>query len=126
VKLVGFRTGHDLAAAFEPVLGCDPLDLRYHRSLDARHHVAPHRLAVRGLRPPVGHAGTADERHPAVDDEKLAVGAVVQAAESIPREPLVRLDPAPRLAEGTGRLAERAETADGVHHEGDAYTSARP
>ena len=32
------------------------------------------------LRPPVGNAGAADERDAAVDDQQLAVGAVVRAA----------------------------------------------
>src|SRR5207245_10510965 len=69
-------SGQDSAAALEPVLRDDALNVRHDRPLDARHRVAPHRLAAVRLRPPVGDAGAAGERHAAVDDEELAVRAV--------------------------------------------------
>ena len=58
-----FAAGEDLAAAFEPVLRDDALDVGDDRPLDPRHHVAPHR-ACRATRPrpPVGDARAADER----------------------------------------------------------------
>ena len=78
------RRRQDLAAAFQPVLGEDALQRRHDRPLDARHRVAPRRLAVVRLQPPVGDAGAAGERDAAVDDQQLAVGPVVQAVQPVP------------------------------------------
>jgi hypothetical protein len=44
---------------------------------------------ARRLPPPVRDAGAAGERHAAVDDEQLAVGAVVQAREPVPMHRLI-------------------------------------
>ena len=84
-------------------------------------------LPSSGLRPPVGDAGAADERDVAVDDEQLAVGAVVQPAQAVPREPLVdarRGSRPPRSGFATLRI--RAEAADRVHHDRHAHAGARP
>src|SRR5205807_5964328 len=98
--------------------------------LDPRHHVAPHRPAravalAAGLPPPVGDAGAAHEGDLSVDDQELAVRAVVQAREAVPAHPLIRLDAAPRLPERPRRPVERSEAADGVHHDRHAHARSR-
>ena len=115
--------GEDLAAALEPVLRRHALQRRDDRSFDARHRVAPRACACRsrldvGIRPPVGDAGAADERHASVDDEQLAVRAVVDPRQRVPPQPLVRLDPAPGLAQPAHRPAPQAEAADRVDDDG--------
>jgi hypothetical protein len=87
VRLVRFHAGEDFAAALEPVLGGDALNIRDDGTFDARHHVAPHRFSVVRPPPPVGHAGAADERDAAVDDEQFAVRAIVEAARLYQRIP---------------------------------------
>jgi hypothetical protein len=117
---------YGVAAALHPVLADDAGDVGYYRALDAGHHVEPARAAAGRLQPPVGDAGAADERNPAVDHEQLAVGAVVQAAQAVPREVLIRLHPGARRAQRLPDPPERAEAADRVHDEGHADAGARP
>ncbi len=89
------------------------------------HHVAPHRLALGRLRPPVGDPGAADKRDGAVDDEQLAVGAVVEPREAVPRKPVIRLDAAAGLAQRPRRRVKRAKAADRVHHDRRAHAGPR-
>ena len=80
------RPGDQLAGRLQPVLREPGLQRRDRRPLDADLHVAPLAGIPRVAAPVVGDAGAAGERDPAVDDQRLAVGAVVVAAEAAPAE----------------------------------------
>ncbi len=76
--------------------------------------------------PPVGDAGAPRKRHRPVDDEQLAVAAVVQTAQAVPHEPLVGGDAAAGGLQRCRQLANGSEAADGVHHDRHAHAGARP
>ena len=125
--LVDVLAAQDLAAALEPVLGEDALDADTTgpsmRAIMSRQIGFP----PERLHPPVGDAGAADERDVAVDDEQLAVGAVVQPCEAVPAS-----------AADTARRGSRTDAAGrrctgssprlpiGVHDQRDAHAGPRP
>ena len=120
------RPGQDLAAALQPVLRGDSLERRDDRPFEPGHRVAPGRCGGPWEGPPVGNPRPAGEGDAAVDDQQLAVGAVVEARERIPAEALVRLDPAAGLAQPAHRRAPQAETADRIHDDRHVQSLARP
>src|SRR5207247_7719747 len=67
---------------------------------------------------------TARECDAAVDDEELAVRAVVETRQAVPHDPLIRLDATASFAERLRAAAKGAEAADGVHDDGDADAGA--
>ena len=76
------------------------------------------------LEPLVGDAGAADEADAAVDDEELAVGAVVELEDAIPGGRVVEGDLAAGVEErGEVALAD-AGAAEGVEHDVDADAGA--
>ena len=123
-KVVG--PGENLAAALEPVLCRHTLQRGDDRPLDARHRVppwAPSLLFWKG--PPVGHTGSADERRHAIDDQQLAMGAIVDSVERVPANRLVRLNAAPRRAKTGDGPSPQAEAADRIDDDRDVDAVAR-
>src|SRR4029078_12302756 len=103
-------------AALEPVLRDDALDVRHDWPLDPRHHVAPHRLSPGALEPPVRHARAADERDAAIDDEQLAMGAIVEARQAVPLHAPIPLDTAAGAGQLLSHRAKGAEAAARIEH----------
>ena len=106
--------GQQLAAALHPVVHEGELHLRDHRPLHAHHRLAPVVLLVGVAEPLVRDADAAGEADRAVDDEELAVRAVVEAREGVPAQRVVPLHvDAVALHEVDQRVRHR-RGADGV------------
>ena len=96
------RPVQDFAGELDPVVEEHRLHLRHHRPFDGEVAVAPV-LRVLGVTGPLGRdADTAGEAELAVDDEQLAVGAVVEAAEMGPARRVIAAD----LAAGVGDFGD--------------------
>ena len=110
--------GQNLAAALEPVLGKDALQRGDDRTFDAHHRVAPRRRSVDRLEPPVRDAGAAGERDAPVDDEQLAVRAVVETVQPVPGERLIEARAGSRPPAGGAPAAPlMTGAADRIEHE---------
>src|SRR6185312_9536272 len=71
--------GEDLAGGLEPVLGEGGLEPADQRPTDAAHHVVPGHLALHPTEPVRRDSRAADEAYLSVDDDQLAMRAVVDA-----------------------------------------------
>src|SRR6185437_14257797 len=76
--------GEDIAGRFEPVFREGGDEAGRGLAIDAEHRVAPGGAAAGGTEPVVGYACTADEADVAVDDDELAMGALVEIGPGIP------------------------------------------
>ena len=79
VRAMRHVTGH-----LDPVVDEHRLHLRKHRSLDLEMGVSPMRRVLSAAGPLLRHAHTASEAGAAVDDQQLAVRALVQGPEMGP------------------------------------------
>jgi hypothetical protein len=111
------RRRQNLAAALEPVLGEHPCSAATigpsMRAIVSRHVGVP---AMR-LEPPVGDPGAAGERDAPVDDQQLAVRAVVEAMQPIPADRLIEIDLAAGLLQSAAAAAAHHGAADRVEHQ---------
>src|SRR5438093_11568777 len=75
-----------LAAALHPVAQEGELHLCDDRSLNPGHSFAPVILGIGVAQPVVGDAHTAGEADLANDDEELAMGAMVESRDRVPKQ----------------------------------------
>ena len=80
------------ATGFHPVVHEVGLELRHDRAFDPEVGVAPMIGGIRVAQPHVRDADAADEADLAIDDEQLAVRAVVDAARVVPAQRMVAHD----------------------------------
>ena len=89
MRRVEERSRDQLAGRLQPVVREAGLERRHRRPFDPDLHVAPFARVPRVAAPVVRDAGAAGERDAAVDDERLAVGPVVEAAEAVEADRVV-------------------------------------
>ena len=85
--------------------------------------IAPVLVVLRVAGPVIGDAGAAGEADAAVDDQRLAVRAVVDAPQVVPADRVVPRDVAAALLEDLQDLAADARRADRVEQDLDAHAA---
>jgi hypothetical protein len=119
------RPREQFAGGDEPVLREAGLLRQRRRPFDARHHVPPFGGMARLVEPVIGDAGAAGEGDAAVDDDRLAVGAVVRAPDGVPADGAVPGQfAAARLQHAEDLLAD-GRRADRIHEQLDGNARAR-
>ena len=112
---------HQLARALEPVLREPRLQRRDGGPLDADLDVAPVVRVLRVPAPVVGDAGAAGEGDAAVDDQRLAMGPMVEAGERVPADRVVPGELAAARFERLEDLLADPGGADGVQQDLDPH-----
>ncbi|MPM80038.1 hypothetical protein SDC9_127082 [bioreactor metagenome] len=88
--------GKHLPRGLDPVVIERRLRLQHHRAAHAKMDVAPVLLVLRVPAPLIGNANTAGVGHLAVDNQQLAVRAIVDAVHAVPAQRAI----APHLGPG--------------------------
>src|ERR1051325_4423886 len=118
--------GENLAGGFEPVLDERGLKACDRRAFEAKHRIAPARILLVPFEPVIGEARAAQETHLTVNDDDLAVRAIVDAGQCAPPETVIPADATPRRAQLLEVAVPRSERAYRVEREADFNARARP
>src|ERR1051325_2519925 len=118
--------GENLAGGFEPVLDERGLKARDRRAFEAKHRIAPARVLLVPFEPVIGEARAAQETHLTVNDDDLAVRAIVDAGQCAPPETVIPADAPARRAQLLEVAVPRSERAYRVEREADFNARARP
>src|SRR5215213_5081882 len=104
----------NLAGGFKPVLDKRRLKTCDRGAFDAKHRIAPARILLIPFEPVVGKARAAQKSHLPVNDDDLAVRAIVDAGQSAPPETVIPTDLPARRAQVFEVAVPRSERAYGV------------
>ena len=124
-RRIEMRSGDELAGALEPVLREAGLQRPHRRPLDPDLQIAPVLVVLRVAGPVIGNAGAAGEADAAVDDQRLAMRAVVDAPQVIPADRVVPRDMAAAVVEDPQDLVADARRADRIEQDLDADAARR-
>ena len=81
-----------LAGTLQPVLREAGLETHCTRPFNADLDIVPMAVILRGSRPLIGDAGSAGERHTAIDDHRFAMVAMIEVSNRPQPDPVVPVD----------------------------------
>ena len=115
------RSADELGRALEPVLREAGLQRTDRRTLDPDLQIAPVLVVLRVAGPVIGDPGAAGEADAAVDDERLAMRAVVDAPQVVPANRVVPRDVTAALVQDAQDLVAHRRRAHCVEQNLDTH-----